>query len=183
MAEIKDSGNRRTFSTGAVRDIDETKGRCDLMPLDAVAMVMNDCIINLISDFMKYGEPGYLCEAIEAFARFHFGQHIETAMLEVSIHYKDGAEKYEERNWEKGIPLHSFIDSGIRHYLKFRRGDDDERHDRAFIWNMLGAIWTLQNKPEMVDIPFTKVKKNEPIQEEPEPDPGEILFCRRNEVV
>ena len=31
---IKDSGNRRKFSSGAVRDIAEGKGRCDLMPHD-----------------------------------------------------------------------------------------------------------------------------------------------------
>ena len=28
--EIKDSGQRRTFETGAVRDIAEGKGRCDI---------------------------------------------------------------------------------------------------------------------------------------------------------
>ena len=34
---IKDSGNRREYETGAVRDNAEGKGRCDLMPLDVVA--------------------------------------------------------------------------------------------------------------------------------------------------
>ena len=34
---IKDSGERKEFSTGAVRDIQEGKGRCDLLPLDVVA--------------------------------------------------------------------------------------------------------------------------------------------------
>ena len=34
---IKDSGNRREYESGAVRDIQEGKGRCDLMPLDVVA--------------------------------------------------------------------------------------------------------------------------------------------------
>ena len=33
--EIKDSGERRTFSTGSVRDVPEGKGRCDLLPLGA----------------------------------------------------------------------------------------------------------------------------------------------------
>lgn len=35
--QIKDSGHRRTFKTGAVRDIQTGKGRCDLMPLHQVA--------------------------------------------------------------------------------------------------------------------------------------------------
>ena len=34
---IKDSGDRTEFSTGAVRDMREGKGRCDLMPLEVVA--------------------------------------------------------------------------------------------------------------------------------------------------
>lgn len=34
--KLKDSGERREFGTGAVRDIQEGKGRCDLMPLDVI---------------------------------------------------------------------------------------------------------------------------------------------------
>lgn len=33
---LKDSGNRREFETGAVRDMDEGKGRCDLLPAAAL---------------------------------------------------------------------------------------------------------------------------------------------------
>ncbi|MBQ2469084.1 MAG: hypothetical protein II503_05300, partial [Clostridia bacterium] len=80
-------------------------------------------------------------------------QKASNALLEVAIHFEEGCKKYGERNWQKGIPLHSFIDSAIRHYLKFQRGDDDERHDRAFLWNILCAMWTVQNKPELDDIP------------------------------
>ena len=39
---IQDSGNRRYFDTGAVRDISEGKGRADLLPLDAVAQLLID---------------------------------------------------------------------------------------------------------------------------------------------
>ena len=79
---------------------------------------------------------------------------METAILDVSIHYRDGSRKYQPRNWEKGINLSSYIDSGARHYLKVLRGDKDEPHHRAFLWNMLGALWTHANKPEMIDLPF-----------------------------
>ena len=40
MPEIKDSGARREFESGAVRDIQEGKGRCDLLPLDVVACII-----------------------------------------------------------------------------------------------------------------------------------------------
>ena len=40
MAELKDSGARREFASGAVRDIAEGKGRCDLLPLGVVARLL-----------------------------------------------------------------------------------------------------------------------------------------------
>jgi len=50
------------------------------------------------------------------------------------------------------MPLHCYIDSAVRHFLKHLRGDTDEPHDRAFVWNLLCAVWTLKNKPELDDI-------------------------------
>lgn len=39
---ILDSGNRREFDSGAVRDIQEGKGRCDLLPLVEVGSFLSD---------------------------------------------------------------------------------------------------------------------------------------------
>lgn len=150
---IKDSGNRREFASGAVRDIQEGKGRCDLLPLWAVSYIIDDDILYSIDRYIRYGDKSFLIMAIQFFAKRRFG-NIYTALLEVSVHYEEGCAKYGERNWEKGIPLHCFIDSAVRHYLKYRRGDEDERHDRAFFWNLLGALWTHMTKPELIDLPF-----------------------------
>ena len=156
---ILDSGNRTKFSTGAVRDIKDDVGRCDLLPLDVVSYLIREHskhnTIKDIADFMKSGDEIHLRYAIESFCDV-VGWTIPECLLEVSMHYKQGAEKYGERNWEKGILLHSYIDSGVRHFLKYIDGRTDERHDRAFVWNMLGAIWTMENKAdtELIDIPF-----------------------------
>lgn len=40
QAMIKDSGDRREYETGAVRDMAAGKGRCDLLPLDVAAMML-----------------------------------------------------------------------------------------------------------------------------------------------
>ena len=61
----------------------------------------------------------------------------------------ESRKKYGENNWQKGIPVHCYIDSAVRHYLKFLRGDQDEPHDRAFAWNIMCAIWTCEHKPEL----------------------------------
>lgn len=156
---ILDSGNRRKFETGAVRDIQEGKGRCDLLPMFEVAELIRDSepdcanILYAVYKFYRTGATKYLYQAIDKMVR-HLNIDKFTAILEVAKHYEQGAVKYGEHNWEKGIPLHCYIDSGIRHLLKYFRGDADEPHDRAFIWNMLGAIWTQSNHPELVDIQF-----------------------------
>lgn len=150
---IKDSGTRTSFESGAVRDIQRGKGRCDLMPLDVVAAMTEDVTFLDIYYFLDTGRTDVMLKLISNSAVKLFGS-IENALLEVSIHYEEGAEKYGEHNWEKGIPAHSFVDSAIRHYIKLRRGDKDERHDRAFIWNLLGLLWTIEHHSELNDLPY-----------------------------
>lgn len=142
---IKDSGERQEFSTGAVRDIQTGKGRCDLMPLDIVsefmAMKPEKDYLSYIADFQETENYESLIGAAASFADKYFADR-ETAVLEYAIQLENGAIKYGPRNWQKGIPLDRYVDSGIRHYMKHLRGDDDERHDRAALWNMLCGAWT-----------------------------------------
>lgn len=145
---IKDSGERRQFDTGAVRDIQEGKGRCDLLPLDVVGCVLSNPTLAYINRFQRLNEVGDLEHALTCSGVFH---DPHTMILEVSKHFEEGAKKYGEYNWQKGIPTHCYIDSAVRHYLKWLRGDIDEPHDRAFVWNILCCIWTCFHKPELND--------------------------------
>lgn len=158
---IKDSGVRREFPSGAVRDSGDPanpKGRCDLMPLDVMARVLggtgdgavSDTIIDDIGLFQQTGDVKHLYYAIKVFTQIRWGC-IYTMLLEVAKHFEEGAKKYGENNWQKGIPVRSYIDSAVRHYLKYQRGDKDEPHDRAFCFNVLCAIWTCKHKPELND--------------------------------
>ena len=113
---IQDSGDRTEFSTGAVRDLHEGKGRFDLLPM---------CVL-----------------------------------LRLARHYEKGAQKYEERNWEKGIPAHSFADSAFRHLVKYLDGYTDEDHLIAAIWNLCGLAWTEEKRPELMDIPSRPFDKD-----------------------
>lgn len=162
---IKDSGERRQFDTGCVRDIADGKGRCDLLPLDVIADLIDyygeeDYVLSNVSLYIYSGDKEHIHDAIVYF-QDHIGWSTATMLLEVSKHYEDGARKYDERNWEKGMPLHCYIDSGVRHYIKYLRGDKDEPHDRAFVWNMLGALWTQKHKPELIDLPFVQNNNGE----------------------
>lgn len=158
--EIKDSGERREFETGAVRDCAKGKGRCDLIPLDVASDVCNDVILCCIDSYIRTGDIEDILSVIKIFSEEIYHSKY-TALLEVAKQYEDGANKYAERNWEIGIPLHCYVDSGVRHYLKFRRGDTDEPHDRAFLWNMYGLMWTHNHKPSLIDLPFATQKEVE----------------------
>ena len=118
---IKDYGDRRHFTPGAVRDVVTDKGRIDLMP--------------------------------------------PRAERELAIHFQQGARKYSDRNWEKGIPLSVFIDSLRRHCGKIMIGEHDERHDRALAWNAMAFLETVERikegalPVELDDINWTTIKK------------------------
>lgn len=148
---IQDSGERREFESGAVRDIQEGKGRCDLLPLEIVGNILNIGELHHINRFIRTLDKEDLILALSTFA--NNGKMDSTELIfEVSKQFEEGATKYGERNWEKGIPVHCYINSAVRHLLKYYRGDNDERHDRAFAWNILCCLWTIENKPELQDI-------------------------------
>lgn len=154
---IKDSGNRTEFETGAVRDIQEGKGRHDLIPLDVVSYYyafvceknptfdFGDIYPSIFSCLAMYKETqsnSWLFWALVRFCHVAFANS-ESMFLEVGIHFEEGAKKYGENNWQKGIPEYCYLNSAIRHLLKYKRGDEDERHDRAFVWNIMCLIWTI----------------------------------------
>lgn len=162
---IKDSGNRTEFSSGAVRDIQEGKGRCDLMPLDVVADITHHDELEMVEDFRKSGDVAYLYAALGTFCDKEYAGFDETMILEVSKHFEEGAKKYGEYNWQKGISIHSFMNSAIRHLLKHRLGWDDESHDKAFVWNVMCAIWTMIHKPEWDDFTVDGQKLSEKLEQ------------------
>lgn len=150
---IKDSGERREFATGAVRDIQEGKGRCDLLPLGVISHlyhrvgrydILHGAVFEQLNRFKETGNVVYLYDLLDL-----MHDDIHTMILEVSKHFEEGAKKYGEYNWQRGIPVNCYIDSAIRHYLKHARGDKDEPHDRAFVWNILCCIWTCIHKSEL----------------------------------
>jgi predicted RNA-binding Zn-ribbon protein involved in translation (DUF1610 family) len=85
-------------------------------------------------------------------------------IMEVSKHCEEGALKYGEHNVDKGIPLHSLLDSASRHLAKYMVGMDDEDHLRAACWNLLWALNQRETHPELDDRFAAKVgevkKKN-----------------------
>ena len=81
------------------------------------------------------------------------------ALLRLSRHYEAGAKKYGRWNYQKGIPVSSFIDSACRHLAKYQCGMDDEDHLAAAAFNVLGAMLMEATRPELIDLPSRKGRK------------------------
>lgn len=193
MANLKDSGDRREFDTGAVRDMAEGKGRMDLIPW-SVALRIRELMHIKCS---VYGEYMRLDDVIDRFASIEWSMNDDnrnclkenfemaaacwimhhyfyaakagsldfevainednyigfgeidkiwaTAMMDVSKHFEDGARKYSDNNWRKGIPVWCYLDSASRHFMKHILGWTDEPHDRAILWNLMCGAWTAGN--------------------------------------
>lgn len=164
---ILDSGSRSVFvdENGkqlGQRDIQEDKGRFDLIPLDIVARYIEKrgvCreyadVLRSIENYKTSKDYTYLEEALVSFGMACNMSWYEM-LDEVSLHYRDGARKYSEDNWRNGgLPVKSYLSSGVRHLCKFIDEQNDEPHHRGFIWNILGALWTIENRPELIDAPF-----------------------------
>lgn len=64
------------------------------------------------------------------------------ALEELARHMERGAVKYAPRNWERGIPLSSFVDSAQRHLGDVLKGRTNEPHAVAALWNLHGLVHT-----------------------------------------
>ena len=67
--KLKDSGVRREFDSGAVRDIAEGKGRCDLLPLKVVSSLLHSDVLFNIECYIRTGSVDFLHMAISQFVK------------------------------------------------------------------------------------------------------------------
>lgn len=194
--QLKDTGNRTDLGSGGLRDINSENGRCDLLPAYVMAKMTEKIVADpannkspilsgVLFNLFRYMETKceqFLFDCLPCMSVYHWDKNSNTELetdsdviaantiLDLSVHYKRGAEKYAERNWEKGIPTHSFIDSAIRHLCKELLGWTDEPHDIACLWNICGLIWTLKYRPDLDDMPNYSDTERRPTGEVKEKD-------------
>jgi hypothetical protein len=63
--------------------------------------------------------------------------------------YAEGAAKYGEHNWEQGMPVHDLLNHALRHLYLYLSGDRKEDHLGHAAWNVLGAIHSEEQWPEL----------------------------------
>lgn len=133
----KDSGKRRNYHTGAVRDRSEGKP----------SILGSHHFINIIADYIsgaKFSPTTHKDAPYDL--PVQEGHPLITPQLldRVQALLERGAAKYGEGNWQKGMPLHDTYDSLIRHALYAWMGDNTEDHLAAIVANVMFIMHTEQ---------------------------------------
>lgn len=194
---IKDSGHRRSFGTGAVRDMAAGKGRNDLLHPVVMQKIMasggasaflyrnkpNEQIMLRFKDSlwqwyaMEDGEVHlhrcfmfccYLLLKLEDREKMTELQIFVNGTMALAKHYEKGAIKYGENNWSKGIPSFSFYDSAHRHMDKIILGLTDEPHVEAAMFNLVGLIYNTLYRKELEFKPYAGGLRRDTPEEEAE---------------
>ena len=127
FTEVRDSGARQEFDSGARRDSQDDKPRFALIP----------------------AEP----------------------LTRLAMHYTNGAKKYGENNWTKGMPMSRSFESLERHVQAFKAGDVTEDHLAAVAWNAFALMWYEERMPEMNDLAEYLCWSQEKTEGMTDPDP------------
>jgi len=165
----------RPFATGAVRQDKRGlgKGRFDLLPFWAVAHLYTEPVppddssvepLAAVAQWVLWRDLElitFVCRSILSeldsqaadsppVAPRPFGSVAGHGWLAVARVFEDGADAHGARNWEKGLPYSSFLDSGCRHYCKHCAGATDEPHLAMAAWNFLCLLDTILRVGEEV---------------------------------
>lgn len=133
------------FKTGAVRDITDGKPRIDLFSPHTMFQIINsETAGRKSSTYLRWTaikETGNPIDMVSLFYTASKDENISIydTVIQVSHHLAEGAKKYSERNWEKGIPISRVIQSADRHlfYWIMEDPDDIEDHFAAFLCNLM----------------------------------------------
>lgn len=70
-------------------------------------------------------------------------------LREIARTCAEGARKYSDFNWEKGMPVHDLLNHALAHIYRFLGGDRSEPHLPHAGWNVLAAIHSLELWPHL----------------------------------
>ncbi|NBX72707.1 MAG: hypothetical protein EBQ89_00210, partial [Alphaproteobacteria bacterium] len=76
----------------------------------------------------------------DTFEEFRYDLVSPIGLREVARACAEGAQKYGDWNWEKGMPVNDLLNHAIAHIYQFLAGDRSEPHLGHAAWNMLAAI-------------------------------------------
>jgi hypothetical protein len=79
------------------------------------------------------------------------------ALMRITQHYVNGAKKYGDHNWQKGIPASRCVSSAFRHLYQYFIGDRSEDHLAAVCFNVIAILyWEESRRDDMLDLDTEK---------------------------
>lgn len=96
---------------------------------------------------MKQFESGAVRSSCAEDARYDLVSPI--GLEAVARACKEGAEKYGDFNWERGMPAHDLLNHALRHIYKWLGGDRNEEHLGHAAWGVMAAIHSMEVWPEL----------------------------------
>jgi hypothetical protein len=85
----------------------------------------------------------------DTFEKFRYDLVSPIGLREVARACAEGAEKYGDWNWEKGMPVHDLLNHALAHIYNFLSGDRSEPHLGHAAWNLLAAIHSHELWPHL----------------------------------
>lgn len=70
--------------------------------------------------------------------------------------YAEGAAKYGDNNWLKGIPASDLLNHAKRHINLWLAGDATEDHLAHAAWGLFAVMHFEETRPELIDVPARK---------------------------
>ena len=95
------------------------------------------------------------------------------ALTELARTYAEGAQKYGDNNWLKGIPRSDLLNHALRHIFLYMAGDTSEPHLPHAMWNIAALIHFHHNPP----YPGWETE-GQLQQEEPKKEPKSRQLCQ-----
>ena len=145
----KDSGKREQFASGMKRDTQDGKLRVDLAfdgpmlrimfregPKSDVGLAMCDWYDEAL---LGHTAPDEAAKVLRLMAAYEGG--MGALITRYAGVMTRGAVKYDARNWMQAngsAEAERFISSATRHFLQWFRGDKDEDHAAAVVFNLNG---------------------------------------------
>lgn len=72
--------------------------------------------------------------------------------------YAEGAVKYSDENWLKGIEARNLMNHAMTHINEYMAGDKTEDHLSHAVWNLMAIMHFEEKMPSMMDI-TTRLEK------------------------
>jgi hypothetical protein len=142
MYRTNDSGYRRTWGTGAQRDV--VKDKPDFLKFLVLrAMMLEQERLTGIPFIVEAaGVPSLTPTFAQLYDDYRPDLLPEIALERLAMLLGRGAKKYGDRNWELGIPVDVFAASALRHMMQWLLGDTTEDHAAAVLFNIAAAMTT-----------------------------------------